>query len=143
MHLALKKLDIPDPEQRLAAAESFLERYTFRKFHGKDTTLVFNELIAFTCREDDLDVQLTLLEALDLALAYFEGDLVAEITWQVLIDALPRLHNEALQSALPMLSLCGREDAKGILEGYLKHKNPAVQESASFALDEFEINFPK
>jgi hypothetical protein len=135
MHPALNKLNIPDPEQRQAAAESFLERYTRKQLHGKDTTIVLNELIAFAIQEDDLDVQLTLLEALDMALMYFEGDLVNDIAWATLIAALPKLHDEALQLALPMLSLCGRADAKSILEGY-----PAVQESASFALDELDLN---
>jgi hypothetical protein len=140
MHPALKKLDTPNAEARLEAAESMLERYSRKQLHGPDTTVVLNELMAFACQERDLDVQDALLEALDTALAYFQGDPATAFDWQVLVDALPKLEVEALQRALPMLSLCGRADAKAILQGYLLHANADVKESASFGLDELEMN---
>jgi HEAT repeat protein len=140
MHPALKKLDTPNAEARLEAAESMLERYTRKQLHGPDTQVVLNELMAFACQESDLDVQDALLEALDTALVYFQGDHATAFQWQVLVDALPKMEVESLQRALPMLSLCGRPDAKAILQSFLTHADAGVQESASFGLDELEMN---
>ncbi len=140
MHPALKKLDTPNAESRLEAAEAMVERYGRKQLHGADTMVVLNELMAFACKERDLDVQDALLEALDLALAYFQGDHATALEWQVLIDALPRMEVEALQRALPMLSLCGRPDAKALLQGYLSHADEGVREAAGFGLDELEMN---
>lgn len=139
MHPALKKLDTPDPKERLAAAESMLDRYTRKQLHGNDTTIVLNELMAFAAQEQDLDVQDALLEALDMALVYFTGDHATAFNWQVLVDALPDLEDESLQRALPMLSLSGRADARALLQGYLTHADEGVRESASFGLDELDM----
>lgn len=140
MHPALKKLDTADPEERQQAAETLLQRYQRKQLHGNDTVLVLNELLTIACAEDDADVQATLIEAIDNALVHFPGDHAAEIHWQVLVDALPQLEVEALALALPMLSLSGRADAKAVLASYLSHRHAGVQEAASFALDELEMN---
>lgn len=140
MHLALQKLDTRDTAARLAAAEAFLERYERKQLHGKDSRQVLGELLDFACKERQSEVQATLFEALDLAMAHYQGDHAADFEWKVLIEALPRLHDESLALALPLLSISGHPDARKAISTQLQHKDKDVREAASFALDELALN---